>query len=87
MLFDILPPNCNLPQQGPLLLMTDDNAIEKAALNEVWPQTIQLLRTFHFLQRKWTWLYERIKQSDRAPLLKQVKTLCMPKQMHSSNEI
>ena len=60
--------------------MTDDNATEKAALKEVWPQTIQLLCTFHFLQRRWTWLYEgKIKHSDRAPLLHQVKTLVYAK--------
>ena len=49
--------------------MTDDSGTEKDVLRSVWPNSIQLLCIFHFLQRRWTWLYEgknKIQQQDRV---------------------
>ena len=65
-------------KKGPLLIMTDDSTTEKAAFKSLWPQAKQLLCIFHFLQRRWTWLYEgknHILHSNRATLLKLVKAL------------
>ena len=45
-------------ESGPTLCMTDDCGTEKGALRSVWPNSTQLLCIFHFLQRRWTWLYE-----------------------------
>ena len=45
-------------KRGPSVVMTDDSNTEKQALKAIWPNAIQLLCTFHFLQCRWTWLYE-----------------------------
>jgi len=42
----------NGPLVGPSVIMIDDSTVEHAALASI------LLCTFHFLQRRWTWLYE-----------------------------
>jgi len=36
--------------------MTDDSMAEKKAIQEIWPQTTQILCIFHFLQAEWRWL-------------------------------
>jgi len=62
--------------------MTDDSTSVKGALRNIWPDTQQLLCTFHFLQRRWTWLLEgtnKIQNEDRATLLNLVKTLVYAK--------
>ena len=41
------------PNGGPSLFMTDDDAAEKGALQEQWPDSTQLLCIFHFLQAMW----------------------------------
>ena len=72
----------NGPKEGPTLVMTDDSSAEKQALKSVWANSKQLLCLFHFLQRRWTWLFEgknRIQQKDRATLLNLVKTLVFAK--------
>ena len=85
MLTEILPSQAfyhNGKERGPLLIMTDDNTTEKAAFRSMWPHAKQLLCTFHFLQRRWTWLYEgknHILHSERATLLKLVKVLLYAK--------
>ena len=82
----ILPSNAfhgRGPEKGPSLVMTDDSSTEKGALKSVWPNSKQLLCIFHFLQRRWTWLYEgqnKIQQQDRAVLLNLVKSLVYAKQ-------
>jgi len=81
MLKDVLPKNAfygNGVQKGPAVVMTDDSMTEKGALKTMWPMSSQLLCTFHFLQRRWTWLWEgknRIHNDDRAVLINLVKTL------------
>lgn len=74
-LIEILPSHAFYgkgPDIGPSLVMTDDSNTEKGALKSVWPSSKQLLCTFHFLQRRWTWLYEGkncIQHQDRSTLL------------------
>ncbi len=63
---------------GPTVVMTDDSNTEKQALKTVWPNAVQLLCTFHFLQRRWTWLYEgknKISNQDRSSLLNLIKEM------------
>ena len=58
--------------------MTDDSSAERNALRSVWSDTRLLLCTFHFLQRKWTWLHDgrnRIADKDRAFLINKTKCL------------
>lgn len=84
-LIQVLPSNAFYgkgPESGPSLVMTDDSSTEKRALEAVWPKSKQLLCVFHFLQRRWTWLYEgknRISHQDRPTLLNLVKTLVYAK--------
>ncbi|CAI6377696.1 unnamed protein product [Macrosiphum euphorbiae] len=40
----------------PKIIMTDDSMAEKKAIQEIWPQTTQILCIFHFLQAEWRWL-------------------------------
>ena len=57
----ILPNNAFFgegPQLGPSLVMIDDSNVERNALTSIWKSTTPLLCTFHFLQRRWTWLHD-----------------------------
>ncbi len=63
---------------GPMVIMTDDSTTERAALRQAWPSTTLLLCTFHFLQRRWTWLWEgknRVRKEHRNLLINQVKDM------------
>ena len=69
-------------KDGPRLIMTDDSGTEREALSEVWPKAKLLLCTFHFLQRRWTWLFDsknKIKHEDRAKLIGKVKEMVYSK--------
>ena len=69
-------------EHGPSIVMTDDSSTERAAIHSFWPDAILLLCTFHFLQRKWTWLYDaknRIAKADRIVLITKVKELVYAK--------
>ena len=60
-LSSILPNNAFFgegPQLGPSLVMIDDSSAERNAITSVWNSTTTLLCTFHFLQRRWTWLHD-----------------------------
>ena len=48
----------NGPSVGPSAFMIDDSTVERIALSVTWPYALILLCTFHFVQRRWTWLYE-----------------------------
>ena len=63
--------------KGPLIAMTDDSSAERNALHSVWPDSQLLLCTFHFLQRKWTWLHDGHNRiaDDRAFLINKTKCL------------
>ena len=59
----------NGTETGPKVILTDDSIAEQAALQSVWPLSTLLLCSFHFLQRRWTWLYDgknKIAQPDRV---------------------
>ena len=79
LLLEILPQNAFYSagvEKGPGILMTDDSSSEKNALKIIWPNSLQLLCLFHFLQRRWTWLWEgqnKIYNKDRASLINLVK--------------
>ena len=83
----VLPPDAfygSGPSGGPAAFMIDDSIVEQAALSKCWPSARLLLCTFHFLQRRWTWLYEgknRIQKDDRITLIQSVK-----KMVYSSTE-
>ena len=65
--------------KGPFIAMTDDSSAERNALHSVWQDTQLLLCTFHFLQRKWTWLHDgnnRIADKDRAFVINKISCLC-----------
>ncbi len=85
MLGDILPKNAfygSGVEKGPAVIMTDDSMAERGALKTMWPTSTQLLCVFHFLQRKWTWLWDRknrIHNGDRAVLIDLVKSLVYAK--------
>jgi len=48
----------NGPELGPAVFMIDDSVVEQAALSKSWPLAKILLCTFHFLQRRWTGLFD-----------------------------
>jgi len=85
MLIDTLPTRAfhhRGGKNGPLLFMTDDSNTEKQALKTIWSDSQQLLCTFHFLQQKWTWLFDshnKIQHTDRAILLNTVKAIVYAK--------
>ena len=61
MLKSLLPQNAFFgegSERGPSVIMTDDSSPERDALSKVWPSALLLLCTFHFLQRRWTWLWD-----------------------------
>ncbi|XP_062503901.1 uncharacterized protein LOC134180732 [Corticium candelabrum] len=65
-------------KHGPTIVMTDDSHTEREALHNFWPTANLLLCTFHFLQRRWTWLYDsknHIFKNDRTILIEKVKKL------------
>ena len=68
----------NGPSVGPSAFMIDDSTVERSALSVTWPSARILLCTFHFLQRRWTWLYEGkncIQKEDRVILIQLVRGL------------
>ena len=84
MLMDTLPSGRFITgaKEWALLVMTDDSNTEKPALKAIWPDTQQLLCTFHFLQRRWTWSFDshnKIQHKDRVVLLNTVKAMVYAK--------
>ena len=69
---------------GPTMFITDDSEAERGALRAVWPNSVQLLCIFHYLQSWWTWLWDRkhgIDKEDRYPIMLLVRKL-----VYNSNE-
>ncbi len=63
---------------GPEVFMIDDSSAERSAITKAWPSATVLLCTFHFLQRRWTWLHDGangIRKDDRLILIKKLKGL------------
>lgn len=76
-------------REWPQVVMTDDSSTERDAISEVWPKARLLLCTFHFLQRRWTWLYDgkqKIEHGHRALLIGKVKELLYSKTEKNLNE-
>lgn len=70
------------PNIGPQLFMIDDSVAEQSAIQRAWPSSRILLCTFHFLQRRWTWLHDarnRVCQNDRVILIGKLKELVYAK--------
>ena len=70
---------------GPQIFMIDDSISERLAIEKAWPSATILLCTFHFLQRRWTWLHDGkngvTAHSDRLVLIKKLQNL-----VYASNE-
>ena len=67
---------------GPQIFMVDDSIVEQSAIGRAWPASCVLLCTFHFLQRRWTWLHDsrnQIRQEDRITLIHKLKELVYAK--------
>ena len=65
-------------ENGPTVVITDDSSTERSAIQSIWPDCTLLLCTFHFLQSKWTWLWDSkngIKKNDRSQLMILLKEL------------
>lgn len=59
-------------QGHPTVIITDDSAAEKSALNTVWPLAVQKLCHFHVMQAVWRWLWDPkhvIEKDDRKDLM------------------
>ena len=67
----------NNPSVGPQVFMIDDSTSERLAIEKAWPSATILLCTFHFLQRRWTWLHDAkngvIKHGDRLVFIKKLQ--------------
>ena len=66
--------------QGPSLVITDDDGAEKNALGLTWPGAYQILCIFHHIQALWTWLWKRehnIEKEDRPILMNLMKKNCV----------
>ena len=93
-LASILPDNAFFgegPQIGPSLVTIDDCSAERNALTTNWKSATPLLCTFHFLQRRWTWLHDskngvRIKE-HRIILIKAVKELAYAEEEDKLEEL
>ncbi len=79
MLRSVLPPTAFFgsdPNVGPQVIMTNDDAVERAALAVSLPAAKLLLCTFYFLQRQWTWLWKgqnKVNIDDRKVLILKIK--------------
>ena len=85
---EVLPPCAffgNGSSVGPQIFMIDDSISERLAIEKAWPSATILLCTFHFLQRRWTWLHDGkngvTAHSDRLVLIKKLQNL-----VYASNE-
>ena len=75
--------------QGPSLVITDDDGAEKNALGMTWPGAYQILCIFHHLQALWTWLWKRehnIEKEDRPILMNLMKKIVYAENTQQFNE-
>lgn len=69
-------------ERGPKIFLTDDSSTERAALQDIWLDSTLLLRIFHYLQSKWTWLWagrNKVSKEDRAQLILPIRDLVYAK--------
>ena len=60
------------------MFITDDCEAERNALKLVWPESVQLLCIFHYLQSWWKWLWDSnhgIADQDRQPIMQVIHAL------------
>ena len=77
-LSSILPNNAFFgkgPQLGPSLVMIDGSSAGRNAITSVWNSMTTLLCTFHFFQRRWTWLHD----SNNGVLVKELRIILINK--------
>ena len=58
--------------------MIDDSISERSAIERAWANAQVLLCTFHFLQRRWTWLYDgknKIGKNERLTFIKKIQNM------------
>ena len=75
--------------QGPSLVITDDDGAEKNELGMTWPGAYQILCIFHHLQALWTWLWKRehnIEKEDRPVLMNLMKKIVYAENTQQFNE-
>ncbi|XP_064631784.1 uncharacterized protein LOC135489974 isoform X2 [Lineus longissimus] len=66
------------PSPGPQLIMTDDSAAERQALQAMYPEAILLLCVFHVLQAFWRFLWDSknsVRKEDRPSILMLLKAM------------
>ncbi|XP_001199878.3 uncharacterized protein LOC763787 isoform X1 [Strongylocentrotus purpuratus] len=76
----ILPAGCfgGRGAVGPQIFITDDCMAERRALKDLFPQSKQLLCSFHLLKATWRWLWSspnQIPLADRPNYLAQMKRI------------
>lgn len=82
LLLGVLPQGAFYGKKGPQVVMIDDSATEREAISQIWPRAYVLLCSFHFLQRRWTWLYDsknKIEHEHRTILIGKIKELLYSK--------
>ncbi|KAF8791106.1 hypothetical protein HNY73_006030 [Argiope bruennichi] len=78
LLSECFPEKCCLLQNGPLIVMTDDDLKEREVLSEIWPNSDYLLCQFHVLKAVWRWLMDnenKILKEHRQELYFSFKSL------------
>ena len=81
LLKSIMPPDAFFGkgcETGPELFLTDEQASQREALRQVWPNARLLLCLFHYLQRWWRWLWERkqgVDLEDRKEIMQLIRIL------------
>ena len=64
--------------RGPQMYITDDCVAEKKALKSIWPESVQFLCIFHYLQSWWKWLWDSnhgVANEDRQPIMQIIRAL------------
>ncbi|KAF8764578.1 uncharacterized protein LOC129985079 [Argiope bruennichi] len=56
LLYECFPEKCCLLQNGPLIVMADDDLKEREVLSEIWLNSTYLFCQFHVLKAVWRWL-------------------------------
>ncbi|XP_055928322.1 uncharacterized protein LOC129959493 [Argiope bruennichi] len=56
LLCECFPEKCCLLQNGPLIVMSDDDLKKREVLSEIWLNSTYLLCQFHVLKAVWQWL-------------------------------
>jgi len=79
-LTEVFPPNAfyGRGKQGPKVFLTDDSSPERNAINNIWPEATLFLCIFHFLQSKWTYLWDSrngVTKENRRTIIGLIKNM------------